>query len=95
METIYLPKHLLMSFFHEKPIHYTFQPPSPEVPNPQYNVGALDLTVHVDGSCRIRILDSSSKFGATASVGIDVDSAMLDRISWDGEKFVGIFEKVA
>jgi hypothetical protein len=88
MEDVYLPKHLLMPFFHGQSILYRI------APNLEYTEGELDLTVFGGGLCHIQIRDVSSKLGTTQSVCVPLDSSMLDRVSWDGKKFRGDFEEI-
>ena len=78
---------MILPFFHEKPIHYRY------TDDRDFEIGALDVTVNPDGSCHIQISTTSSKIGGAASGALALDSDMVDKISWDGEKFMAIFER--
>ena len=90
MEDVYLPKHLLMPFFHGQPILYRI------APNLEYTEGEIDLTVFGGGLCHIQIRDFSSKRAGSQTVSVPLTPSMLDRVSWDSKigKFRGDFEEI-
>jgi hypothetical protein len=57
MEDVYIPKHLLMPFFHGRPILYRI------APNLEYTEGELDLTVFGGGLCHTKFIRSEMASG--------------------------------
>jgi hypothetical protein len=79
MDKTYLTKDLLMPFFHERDIIYTFGSGQPE------QRGWIFLTVFEDRSVSFQI---HSAVGIQTKHGISpilVDSAMLDKVQWDAK----------
>lgn len=87
MQDVHLPRHLLMPFFHLKPIQFRLNP------NSEYSEGILDLTVFGDGLCHIQILFVSNRLGVVHNETLPLTAYLLDKVLWDAERrqFVGDF----
>jgi hypothetical protein len=88
METVYLPKHLLIPFFDQKKILYTFGD-GPE------QSGWLSLTVFADGSVSLQLYSVATAQGVVHGAGQTLTADMLEGVSWDStsQTFRGVFSK--